>query len=175
MLGSLSAQAVEWTGETGDFLDANNWSDDVPETSDEALINNGGTAKIADDADVLTLRLDRNGGSGVFEQSSGFFTAGGAFIGDNSTGSARISNGTFEIGNDSIHVGWRPDGIGEMTIDGIEAFIKSGDDFQLGREGTRTLNFSAGELRAGYTVIGKYGTGILEPNGQPVRSRLWGH
>ena len=121
----------------------------MPSTGDEALINNGGTAQFgADFADMQALRIGLNGGSGRFEQTDGFFGAVGAFIGDNSTGSARISGGEFAIGGDSIHVGWRAGGVGTLTIDGAEAVVTSGDDFQLGREGQGTLDFSAGLLRA---------------------------
>ncbi len=162
-----SAGAVEWTAGTGDFDTGSNWSSgDVPSTGEEALINNGGTAQYsADFADVQALRIGLNGGSGRFEQTGGFFSAVGAFIGDNSSASARISGGEFAIGNDSIHVGWRAGGVAALTIDGEEALVTSGDDFQLGREGQGTLNFSAGQLRAGYTVIGKFGTGLWNQSG----------
>jgi T5SS/PEP-CTERM-associated repeat protein len=91
--------------------------------------------------------------------------AAGAFIGDTGNGAARISEGEFIIGNDSIHVGWRPGGIGTLTIDGPDALVTSADDFQLGREGTGSLQFSAGQLRAGYTVVGKFGEGIWNQTG----------
>ena len=150
-LWATSALAVEWTGGTGDFNDGGNWSSgDVPTTGEEALINNGGTAQFSTDdfADMQTLRIGLNGGSGSYEQSDGLLQANGAFIGDNSSGSAQISGGEFAIGGDSIHVGWRPGAVGELTIDGAEALVTSGDDFQLGREGQGTLNFTAGQLHA---------------------------
>ena len=158
--------ADSWTGATGDFSDAANWdSGEVPEFA-EALINNGGVAQLAGEAVLTELRIGLDGGSGEFQQSSGsLLDATGAFIGDNSQGSVVISGGDFMIGNDSIHVGWRPGGVGMMTIDGADAIVTSGDDFQLGREGTGTLDFRNGFLSAGYTVIGKFGTGIWNQTG----------
>lgn len=160
---------ANWTGTTGLFMDDSNWdTGEVPDFGlEEAVINNGGTAQfVLDDAvDVVALRMGLNGGSGSYEQSGGLFMATGAFIGDNSTGSASISNGEFMIGGDSIHVGWRPNGEGVLDVSGAETLVVSADDFQLGREGTGTLNFSGGQIRAGYTVIGKFGTGTWNQTG----------
>lgn len=164
-LGVSTAQANEWNVDNGDFLDAGNWLEgDVPEL-EEALINNGGTAILAGEAELSELRIGLNGGSGTFQQTGGILTASGAFIGDNSIGSAQLTGGEFMIGNDSIHVGWRPGGVGTLDISGVDTVVTSGDDFQLGREGTGTLNFSSGQLSAGYTVIGKFGTGIWNQSG----------
>ena len=158
--------AVEWVGAVGDFNVGSNWQGgSVPEFDQEALINNSGTAQLTGDAEIQALRLGLDGGEGTFEQSDGLLTSTGAFIGDNSTGKATISGGEFAIGNDSIHVGWREGGVGELNIGGADALVTSGDDFQLGREGTGTLNFSDGQLRAGYTVIGKFGTGVWNQTG----------
>ena len=55
-------------------------------------------------------------------------------------------------------------GVGTLTIDEAEAVVTSGDDFQLG-EGQGTLDFSAGLLCAGFTVIGKFGTGLWNQSG----------
>jgi hypothetical protein len=166
LLASTSASyGVEWIGGVGDFNVGSNWQGgNVPDFDQQALINNGGTAQLNGDADVQNLRLGKDGGSGNFEQTGGTFTATGAFIGDNSTASATISGGEFAIGNDSIHVGWNRGGTGVLNIQGT-AVVTSGDDFQLGREGTGTLNFSGGLLRAGYTVIGKFGTGLWNQTG----------
>lgn len=162
----LSAQTVEWSAQTGAFEDPANWAGGaIPEFQDEALINNGGTAQVSSEGEAIRLTIGLNGGTGSFEQTDGFFQANGAFIGDNSTGSATISGGEFTIGGDSIHVGWRPGAVGVMNISGAETLVTSGDDFQLGREGTGTLNLSGGTLSAGFTVIGKFGTGIWNQTG----------
>ena len=162
---SATGLAIEWVGDTGDFLEDANWAGGSAPSFEEALINNGGTAQLDGDADPSVLRIGLDGGSGGLVQSGGSMMAAGAFIGDNSVGNVTISSGDFVIGNDSIHVGWRPGGEGTMNIDGPEAFVTSGDDFQLGREGTGTLNMSDGYLSAGYTVIGKFGTGIWNQSG----------
>ncbi len=160
-------RAVEWVGTTGNFDDGANWQGgSPPEFGEDAVINNGGTVQFNSDSDELqSLDIGLNGGSGAFEQSGGVFIANGAFIGDSGTGTATLSDGEFMIGGNSIHVGYLPTGSGTLNITGEGAIVKSGDDFQLGREGTGTLNFSAGELRAGFTVIGKFGTGIWNQTG----------
>ena len=161
-----TASAVDWDAATGSFSDGANWAGgSAPNAGDEALINNGGTSTIGDDIDVASLVIGRDGGSGTLVQEGGVFTATGAFIGDTSTGAATITDGEFLIGNDSIHVGWRPGGDGTLEINGSDALVVSGDDLQLGREGTGTLNFSAGQLRAGFTVIGKFGAGVWNQTG----------
>ncbi|MEZ6115490.1 MAG: hypothetical protein R3C28_02795 [Pirellulaceae bacterium] len=164
---AATASAVDWVGADGDFLEGANWSSgEAPFLDEPAVINNGGTATLSGDlAEASKLEVGISGGSGNYVQTGGDFAAAGAFIGSSGTGSATISGGTFEIGGDSIHVGWLPAGVGTMTIDSADAYVKSGDDFQLGREGTGTLNLSAGELSAGYTVVGKFGTGIWNQTG----------
>ncbi len=164
----LNARAAEWTADVGDFNDDTNWSSgEVPGPTDDAVVNNAGTAELSGDlGEASVLRLGTiSSQSGNFAQTGGTFVSAGAFIGEAGTGAARISDGEFTIGRDSIHVGWLPGGVGEMTIDGPEALVTSADDFQLGREGTGTLQFSAGQLRAGFTVIGKFGTGVWNQTG----------
>ena len=156
----------EWTAQNGSIDDEANWlNGEVPGANDEARINNGGTALINGSFDVQRLTLGLNGGSGSIEQTDGIFTASGAFIGDTGMGSATISGGTFDIGNDSIHVGWRPGGDGTLTINNKDTSVFSGDDIQFGREGTGILEFEAGTMRGGFTVVGKFGTGIWNQSG----------
>ncbi|MCA9150668.1 MAG: hypothetical protein KDA92_15255 [Planctomycetales bacterium] len=166
--GNISqAQNVIWTGDTGSFVDGGNWSTgSVPDFGETALINNGGTAQFADDfVEMQLLKLGQSGSSGNFEQSSGQFNANGAIFGDGGSANGSITGGEFIIGGDSIHVGLLPGGVGVLNISGSDTVVASGDDFQLGREGTGTLNFSGGFLHAGYTVIGKFGTGVWNQTG----------
>lgn len=166
-LSAQSGQAIEWIAANGNFTDDANWQGGaVPDFVDEALINNGGTSLFpSGDAQIAKLTVGIDGGSGNFNQSGGSFLSNGAFIGDNSTGSAVISGGEFLIGGDSIHVGFNQGGVGVMTVSGNDTLVTSGDDFQLGREGTGTLNFSGGTIRAGYTVVAKFGTGTWNQTG----------
>jgi len=164
---SSPALAIDWTGGSGAFGQGTNWSGgSVPGPGDEALINNGGTATLASgDQEFQTLRLGVDGGSGNFIQTGGTLIASGAFFGDTGSSNGTIKGGEFKIGGDSIHVGLSPGGSGTLTINDPKSLVTSGDDFQLGREGTGTLNFSAGQLRAGYTVVAKFGTGIWNQSG----------
>ena len=169
LLGFLSpcVFGIEWDAGFGDFQEGSNWSSgSVPSSPDGCVVTNGGTAQLNDGiVDVSEFTLGYAGGTGRFEQTGGDFIASASVVGQAGEGVAQISNGVFAIGGDSIHVGWLPTGVGEMIIDGQGAVVTSGDDFQLGREGTGTLNFSAGQLRAGYTVIAKYGTGLWNQTG----------
>ncbi len=164
---SSPALAIDWTAGTGAFGVGSNWDGgSVPQQGDEALINNGGTAELkSGDQEFQTLRLGVDGGSGNFIQTGGTLIASGAFFGDTGSSNGTIKGGEFKIGGDSIHVGLSPGGSGTLTINDPKSLVTSGDDFQLGREGTGTLNFSAGQLRAGYTVVAKFGTGIWNQSG----------
>ncbi len=159
--------AIEWAVGTGDFLEPGNWSAGrVPMTPDGCVVTNGGTAQLSSGVvDVSEFTLGYVGGDGRFEQTGGTFMAATTAIGQQGNGVAQISGGHFSIGSDSIFVGWLPGATGEMWIDGVDALVTSADDFQLGREGTGTLNFSAGQLRAGYTVVGKFGSGTWNQSG----------
>lgn len=163
------AVAVEWVGAAGvpeSWLEDANWSGDVPDGFEEALINNGGTAQLSGFGEASVLRMGVSGGSGRLEiEPGGELSATQAVIGQTSDASIDVNDGIMFIGNDSIFVGWQPGGVGEMTMRGADTLVVSGDDFQLGREGTGTLNFENGRLEAGYTVIGKFGTGIWNQSG----------
>jgi hypothetical protein len=74
LLGRSSSIAAEWVGGNGAFNDDSNWSTgEIPGATEEAAINNGGTAQFSDDiVDNLALRLGaQNGNTGTFEQSGG--------------------------------------------------------------------------------------------------------
>ncbi len=58
-----------------------------------------------------------------------------------------------------------------LNVSGADTLITSGDDFQLGRIGTGTLNQSGGEIEGGFTVVGKFGTGIWNHSGGLFRAR----
>ena len=97
--------------------------------------------------------------------SGGQFLANKTVTGSAGTGSTIITGGDYTIGGGSIFVGWLPGGVGQMSIAGADTLVTSGDDFQLGREGNGTLNFIDGTLRAGYTVVAKFGSGTWNQSG----------
>ena len=69
-----SSFAADWAAERAISMRAAIGSTgDVPLLGEEALINNGGTAQFTTDdfADMQTLRIGLNGGSGSFEQTAG--------------------------------------------------------------------------------------------------------
>jgi hypothetical protein len=52
-----------------------------------------------------------------------------------------------------------------MTVAGSSSLITSGDDIQFGRSGSGTLNFQGGRMTGGFTVVGKFGTGLWNHSG----------
>ena len=67
LLGIVSNAVAEdtyWVGTTGDWFSPANWQYKVPETDDEAYIDNGGTAEItAGSAQVDGLHLGETSGA----------------------------------------------------------------------------------------------------------------
>ena len=134
----LAAQDVYWTGGVGDFVDPANWDLFVPDVFSPGHINNGGTAQLGspDFVEVSEFYLgDSAGDSGLFEMSGDQFVANKTVTGSAGNGSTTINGGDYTIGGGSIFVGWLPGGVGQMTIDGADTLVTSGDDFQLGAKG----------------------------------------
>ena len=101
----LASSQTIWTGQTGDWFDATNWSDGVPDSSHDAQITNGGTADIAAgtaEVNNVFLAFDAaNSGNLIVSDSAGLQAAGQLVVGALGTASLTIQNGatvTDEIG-----------------------------------------------------------------------------
>lgn len=167
------AADTDWTNAgVGDFFTAANWSAGLPDFAVVAGVNNGGTVQYNDTSgpwDIGGLVLGENPGqSGKFEFSQGDLLSSFIRIGERGTGEATVSGGTLAAGGQSLFVGGQDNnGTGVLNLNG--GFVTSGDDVQLGRIGTGTLNFAGGVLTGGYTVVGKFGTGIWNQSGGAFR------
>ncbi|MEZ6097563.1 MAG: PEP-CTERM sorting domain-containing protein [Pirellulaceae bacterium] len=166
LLGGEARAQYEWIGTTGDWFDGANWTLGPPIQTDDVVINNGGTVQLSQaGAEVSSLKIGTTaGGTGTFEMTAGELMTNYAEFGVVGTGTAVVSGGNLVVGGGSLFVGGRETaGTGTMTISGGN--VSSGDDVQLGRIGTGTLNFEGGRLSGGYTVVGKFGTGTWNQTG----------
>jgi T5SS/PEP-CTERM-associated repeat protein len=158
-----------WIAGVGDYNTPANWNlGTVPDFSDEARIDNGGTATFsAGDrlVDILTLG-SAAGTSGTFNMTGGSLSPTQARFGEVGTGTASITGGTLAVGNNSLFVGGNESGgVGTLNVSGATTVVTSGDDIQFGRSGNGTLNMSGGLMQGGYTVVGKFGTGLWNHTG----------
>lgn len=144
---SLAAQAQTlWTGTTGSWFEAANWSAGVPDASTVASIDNGGTAEIATDgAAAASITLGHDLGD------TGFLTASGA--------------GRFAVTAD-LSVGYG--GTGTLLVsDGATVSDYSGEigysiDSTTGATGTATVQGAGSSWSSEYELYVGYGTGTLD-------------
>lgn len=151
-----------WKVPSGDWFSASSWTEGVPTSSSNALINNGGTVFInAPGARALILATgEADNTSGTLEVGAGgSVTTTGSFgvaVGYNSTGTVRIVNGgtvTSFAGTIAPNLG----SVGSVLIDGPGSSWKiSQEEFNLALSGTGSLTLSNGGL-----VSIKNGTGHL--------------
>ncbi|QDU54978.1 PEP-CTERM sorting domain-containing protein [Aeoliella mucimassa] len=164
---------TSWVGTTGDFTVSSNWSSGVPDSGTVASISNGGTAQLTVD-DVVDLNnliiAEGSGSSGTLIIDGSDVQPRQIEIGKLGTGTITIEDGYLDnnFSGQSIFVGGHDNsggasGLGTYNVNG--GATRSGDDFQLGRNGTGTLNFTGGNMEGVYTVIGKFGTGIWNQSG----------
>jgi len=170
LAASRSANAqISWNVAAGNFTTAANWNPmQVPGPGDDAVINNGGTSTFSTgDVEVGTLSVASAGGtSGAFTMTGGTLSPGKANFGEAGTATANISGGTLAVGSGSLFVGGQDGGgTGTMTVSGASTVVTSGDDIQFGRTGSGTLNMQSGLMRGGFTVVGKFGTGLWNHSG----------
>lgn len=173
LIGASFAPAadIQWNVASGDFQTDANWNpSNVPGDFDNAFIDNGGTATLS----ALHIPLPELIGVASAVGSSGSLQVTGAGdllsnkiqIGERGTGSATVTNAKMAARGGSLFVGGENNtGTGVLNISGANASVSSGDDIQFGRVGTGTLNMQGGRMNGGYTVVGKYGTGLWNHSG----------
>lgn len=150
------ATTTTWTGTSGDWFSGTNWSNGVPNSSKDALINNGGKAAITSSgAAAHSLIL------GQYYQDSGEVDAGTSadlnvssaiYVGSLGTGTLNISNGatvesiTGYIAASAV----APASNGSVTVTG------SNSTWNVGR-----INFLSSRLFVSGNENGDGGTGLL--------------
>jgi len=159
-----------WSGTSGSWGTANNWDPRIPLPTDNAGINNGGTAQVANtaDADYLYLGYEDAGGStgtGTVEQSGGTVNIGGGLtLGDasGSTGYYELIDGNLNTAGLGITVGQY--GEGHFTqYGGINSISSGAGHFTVGSEDTSTGSYEllGGQLHTGDVKIGDNGSGTF--------------
>src|SRR5690606_21539618 len=118
-----------------------NWDNGVPAGSDEASIDNGGTAQVTSAAAVRILRIGDYGGTGALEVAlGGTLTSGGW-----------------------ASLGWLPGASGTATVTGAGSTWTT-VILTVGSDGAGTLTVSeggtvaTGELTLGSSALGASGT-----------------
>lgn len=101
LLSLAHADTSSWilpSGQSGDWSVGSNWSNDVPTSTTNASIVNGGTATVISATTCNTFRLGSTAGSGTLEITSGSFSVMGlAYVGDSGMGAVTQSDGTFSV------------------------------------------------------------------------------
>ncbi|QDV76088.1 PEP-CTERM sorting domain-containing protein [Botrimarina mediterranea] len=164
-----------WTGGLGNWNDGANWSLGTPIDGDTVNIDNGGTAQV--DALILPFFQDLDlattpSATGRLEVlPGGNLVSSRVRIGNQGVASASVAGGLLITGNGSIYVGSSEQstigltGNGELTV-GQGGAIVSADDIQVASQGTAVLNLQTGGYGlGGYSVVGKFGTGVWNQSG----------
>jgi T5SS/PEP-CTERM-associated repeat protein/autotransporter-associated beta strand protein len=123
-LAYSSASASDWTGGTGDWFDASNWSSGVPASTVGGIIANGGTAQIsASSAQAYTLEVGKAGNGAVTIRNGGVLSV---------TASSYFAAQTGDIG--------------DMLVDGAGSNLiaPTGGNFWIGVSGTGHLTVTNG-------------------------------
>jgi hypothetical protein len=168
---SAEATDIFWNVANGDFNTAANWNPaSVPAMFDQAIIDNGGTSIVSSGIPTLdTLTVgSATGTSGTLKMTGGDLYSTLVKLGEVGTASVSVSSAILRAGGGSLFVGGSGDtsnGTGVMTVTGSSSLVTSGDDVQFGRSGSGTLNFQGGRMTGGYTVVGKFGTGLWNHSG----------
>jgi len=162
-----------WNVANGSFDNPNNWNPNgVPSsTSDNVIINNGGTStyNIPGAYSIGEMRVDS--GEFVF-QGGDLFADGGINPGTSGSGTGKITvnGGRFTTDGSSIIAG--SSGTGIFTVNG--GYVESGDDFGFGTgsTGVGTFNFNGGEVRGGFAFFGGFGIGTWNQTGGLFRQNF---
>lgn len=165
----VHAQQVSWIGGTGDWNTDSNWSFGSPPYNFAFVdISNGGTAQLSSEAnEAIDFDIAANAEStGTLDiLSGGKLTSGLIRIGKLGTGTVNVTDGLLQAGGQSLYIGSRHSdtpaglsGVGVLNLYASGSAV-SGDDFQVGSQGTGTVNFNTGSFGTGiYTIVAKYGT-----------------
>lgn len=142
----LFAATKEWNnaGTLGDWSTGSNWNGGEPGPSDEAQINNGGTANISQSETVSKIFLGfNNSTSGFVNQTAGTVTTTQIQIGfgggSSGAGSYVQSGGTNQINGD-LYLGYNEGSAGTYTLSGGTLSAQN----ELNWDGNITFNQSDG-------------------------------
>ena len=133
------ATAYYWGVPSGNWSQAVNWGGTVPGYSDNATIDNGGTATVSlIGQQAWDLYLGNTAGSGTLNMTAGGLAVNGEYVGYSGSGGFTQSGGINTVSN--LYLGYGSTGVG-------------------------TYNFGGGNLSATYGYVGYSGTGTFTQSG----------
>ncbi len=190
VLASLAQAATyTWQVASGEFGAASNWGGTLPGSSDNALINNGGTASVAQGNPTCgDLTLGVSGGSGSVNMTGGSLSAisgGREYVGYSGTGTFTQSGGMNTVNNFLLLGNVNGSGSYNLTGGNLTAifeyvgnagrgsFTQSGGthavpgEFFVGSNAgsNGSYNLSGGSFSAGYEFVGNSGMGSFAQSG----------
>lgn len=128
---ALHAADIQWTGTTGSYFTAGDWSTGtVPGPNDFAWVGNGGTVQITSSDPQLTTQDFRTGAGGLagtMEQSGGIANITSWFrmgVEVSSTGGYTMTGGLLNVRNNRFNVGEK--GAGSFTLSGGTVYHGNG-------------------------------------------------
>jgi T5SS/PEP-CTERM-associated repeat protein len=150
---TASAATVVWNYPgIGDWDQGANWSTGYePGSSDEALIDNAGTAYLTTTANVSALRLAAGGPSGNFQlRSGGQLNTGLIWVGYAGSGTFLQEAGNVSANGDGLYLGFQSGASGSYTL---RSGILNTYNFYVGNSGTGIFTQDAGTVTSPNALI----------------------
>ena len=164
LVNIAQAESTTWIGATGDWFSAANWKYVVPTASDQAHMNNGGTAEIhAGGAEASSLYLGTVGWSGTVNHTGGTLNAGINLAFDTgSTGTYNLS-GTGHLSAGNIIIGRNGRGYFDQTAGTVAAGSMTLASY---KDGTGVYNLLGGQVSVtGNEIVADHGIAAFNQSG----------
>ena len=166
--GNVLAVDSIWIGSTGNWATLANWQGgQVPDSTKDAYINNGGIAQVGSFSGTPTARsltLGSNAGqSGTVQVSASktLTVLQTAFVGLNGTGTVEISDGGDVI-SDQVLLGGYPGSSGTVTVTGVGSTLTANTSLYIGSNGNGVLTIESGaHVLSDVAELGSTGTAIV--------------
>ena len=171
VLAGLAAPAgatdYQWNAQDADWNTPSAWSPPgIPNLSHNALVDNGGTARIQTAPDALALNMwvgQHQAGTVIQDGADALF--GVLKLGENagSNGSYLLSGNNSLRPGDWTYIGMAGIGSFTQTNGSVDVMVDLYLGFFAGGSGTYSL--SGGSLRAGSEIVGRFGAGQFNHTG----------
>jgi autotransporter-associated beta strand protein len=179
LLNSTVTQAASyyWSASSDDWLTATNWGGTVPNNSDCAYIQNGGTVTITQTgAQCSCLNLGATK-TGTVKMTGGDLSVwNSSYVGNSGTGTFTQSDGTNTISS-SLFLGFSSGSNGEYTLSGTGQL--SAYDEHIGESGSGIFTHAGGTNSPSYVFLGvnsgSHGTYNLSDTGNLSAYELIGY
>ena len=155
------AQAIDWIGTTGEWVNGTNWSGGArPLSTESAVIENGGTAQLNTTATANVIQVGLTGsGTLAISDFGTLFTNFGGIIGN---GSVTVDGTGTLLSNSPLEVGYIGTGSLSITNGGTVQGTIGRIANQIGSQGTVTVDGPDSNWGNTELYVGVSGTGLLE-------------